>query len=444
MLYISIQNLSPDIIRQIFGIFSNPKLVDASQQNTILLEGLIFQNLTQRQAEQYQKRLLGSEKDKFKVETEAASSTRVNLRIWHPSSETLSDFLARLTEVLSSELTDLDPVLRKGFYIRHLTQEVANAVHEKLALVKGIDVELSTDTSAVSIQGQDSAIAFQSTLSQPSTSSDAEKYVVTGQIFQTDGTPVEGVTVQAFDQDLRSQEQLGAPYTTNKDGRYEIHYDATQFAEGEVKTADLFVQIEFNGETIKSPIIFNASKEEVINLTVEGPPKFEYADILEAIYPLITRNGIDLHEVRENEEHKDITFISGDTGIDPDLIRLMVEAEKLNLSTESQHPWCFYALLRQDLPTDLSKLLEQPRETRERALKASRDEKIVDISDDDIKVFLKQLEEIQVKRITESVSLEESDDDSVFIGQLLSINAADRIRRLESHSHIGSDSWGEI
>src|SRR5689334_3502640 len=93
-------------------------------------------------------------------------------------------------------------------------------------------------------------------------------FVVRGQITHVDGTPVAGAQVQAFDKDMRSEQPLGQPAVTDAGGAYEIAYRASEFTRAEKLTADLIVRIagQANTPTVSSPIIFNASPTEVVNL----------------------------------------------------------------------------------------------------------------------------------------------------------------------------------
>ncbi|NEZ64325.1 hypothetical protein D0962_16250 [Leptolyngbyaceae cyanobacterium CCMR0082] len=50
-------------------------------------------------------------------------------------------------------------------------------------------------------------------------------------MLRADGTPVNGVTVRAYDKDLRSEQILGQPVTTDADGNYEITYSSDEFSE---------------------------------------------------------------------------------------------------------------------------------------------------------------------------------------------------------------------
>jgi hypothetical protein len=256
-----------------------------------------------------------------------------------------------------------------------------------------------------------------------------DEFIVRGHVLQANGTPVEGVTVRAYDKDLRSEQILGQSVTTDADGSYEITYSSDEFSEGEIDTADLIVRTEVSvgsiDKLVESEILFNAGREETIDLIApDSPESTEYERFLDAILPLIRKEGVSFFDLREDEEFQDITFISGETGIEPELIRLMIEAEKLNLSTPTQEPRYFYGLLRQDLPASIPELLALPKETLRSTLRKSHDENIIQISDSEegideqITTFLKHLVDQEVTKILET---DQSDDGNVSIGHLINI-----------------------
>jgi hypothetical protein len=198
-------------------------------------------------------------------------------------------------------------------------------------------------------------------------------FIVRGQVRYADGTPAPGQPVRAFDKDLRTEEPLGDPATTAKDGRYEIRYTAQQFRRAEKGNADLIVRVA-DGTTTpppESPIRFNAQPEETIDLTLpigtRGPS--EYERYLRELEPVL--EGVPLTNLQDN----DIDFLAGDTGIERQHISWLAESARRNQDTDAIPPQVYYALFRQGMPTKLSELLLQPadliREALERSLAAN-------------------------------------------------------------------------
>ena len=62
----------------------------------------------------------------------------------------------------------------------------------------------------------------------PQTSEEDEMFTVSGEVTRSDGEPASGVTVRAYDRDLRSRQLLGEA-TTGEGGEYEITYTRDQF-----------------------------------------------------------------------------------------------------------------------------------------------------------------------------------------------------------------------
>src|SRR5918911_828210 len=92
------------------------------------------------------------------------------------------------------------------------------------------------------------------------------KFIVLGQVLQANGAPMQGLTVKAFDKDLRSEEFIKQD-STRAAGEYSIFYRAADFATAEKGRADLFVKVDGSDGTLlsTSPVIFNAGQVEWVN-----------------------------------------------------------------------------------------------------------------------------------------------------------------------------------
>ena len=203
--------------------------------------------------------------------------------------------------------------------------------------------------------------------------------IVRGQVLSVDGRPQAQLRVTAVDRDLRSEEQLGQA-ATDRNGAYEIRYEAGQFRRAEKAQADLVVRaFSAAGEVLaQSPIRFNAQPVEVINLivggtVVKGPS--EYDRLAAELAPLLI--DIPAADLREDKEHQDITFLSGETGIASSLITFYVVAHRVSRDTRVE-PRAFYALFRQQLPTNLSGLLALAPDRWREGLEAADNANIVE------------------------------------------------------------------
>jgi len=95
-------------------------------------------------------------------------------------------------------------------------------------------------------------------------------FVVRGLVRAADGSSLSGLTVRAFDRDLRNEELLGETMT-DKNGRYEITYSAAQFPRAERKSADLVVRAYGKKKILaESRVVFNAKSEETVDVVVSG------------------------------------------------------------------------------------------------------------------------------------------------------------------------------
>ncbi len=183
--------------------------------------------------------------------------------------------------------------------------------------------------------------------------------VVRGQVRLADGSPLAGVLVRAYDKDLRSEQRLGEPATTDKDGRYEIGYTAAQFARAEKQSADLVVRVDNlgGGEPTASRIIFNARPEEIVPLVVSGQSTrpSEYERLARELEPLLDGTSVTKLEDRDAE------FLAGETGRELEMWRAFVRAQQLVVNVGTKIPAeAFYAWLRAGLPSEWEALVERP------------------------------------------------------------------------------------
>lgn len=150
-------------------------------------------------------------------------------------------------------------------------------------------------------------------------------FSVEGTIAQHD-QPLPGITVTAFDKDLRSEQLLGTR-KTDEQGRYKIRYSADKFSRAEKSSADLFIRAhdKFNRLLGESEVRFNAGEAERIDLNVEPIEEValsEYEIYLETLQPIV--KDISLADLTE----EDIDFLAGETQIDRSrLVRLQQSAQ---------------------------------------------------------------------------------------------------------------------
>lgn len=154
---------------------------------------------------------------------------------------------------------------------------------------------------------------------------------IKGVVRFVDGFPAAGLPVTAFDRDLRSEQELGKSQTDNQ-GSYLIHYSASQFQTPETDAADLVVKVfAADGSLLAtSAVLFNAPPAAEVDVTIPAealkpPPLFE--KIGRALKPLL--RDLKVEELEEDKEHQDVSFLSGETGFEKDVIARFVLAHRL-------------------------------------------------------------------------------------------------------------------
>ncbi len=178
---------------------------------------------------------------------------------------------------------------------------------------------------------------------------------VFGMVRNGFGEPLDGVLVQAFDRDLRSEQLLGS--TTTQAGNYEIRYTQDQFRNAEKGQADLVVKVlRVTGEELhKTAIRYNVPAEAEVNINLQGvdykgPSEWEtltatLTPLLEDVAPL---------DLREDDQFQDVSFLAGETGTSRETIAAWVVCFRLADKTAREQaallPEVFFGFLRQGQP----------------------------------------------------------------------------------------------
>ena len=205
---------------------------------------------------------------------------------------------------------------------------------------------------------------------------ESESWLVRGRVSDQHDLGVPALKVIAFDRDLRSETALGEPVLTNAEGLYAIRYNpaSTLASEANPSAPDLVVRVyqaDDNQDAqplAQSVILFNAGPIADIHLTVERPEPIEFEQVSQAITPLLA--GSELRP--EDLDEADLAFITGDTGLEPLLVRawmagarirsealaLLGDASDGHHSVLKEHGWPFgYAWMRQGWADSLGGLL---------------------------------------------------------------------------------------
>jgi hypothetical protein len=142
-------------------------------------------------------------------------------------------------------------------------------------------------------------------------------YVVYGTVTQAGGQPARALRLKLFDQDLRTRQALGQA-TTSASGKYQISYSAKQFQQAEAGGADLVLEAyETNGAVLKtSAVYFNAPAFAQLDLALDrSGSEATYDRIIRIVTPLLAGQDVTLDTLEESDKARDLSFLSGETGI---------------------------------------------------------------------------------------------------------------------------------
>lgn len=225
-------------------------------------------------------------------------------------------------------------------------------------------------------------------------------FTVDGTVSDPEGLPVPGLTVHALDRDLRSSELLGEG-KTGGDGRYGIAYDEKRFLAGDRGRADLqVVVLRGDVELARTEVRFNAGVHETVDVVVPaaaGDGRSEYERYLSTLEPVLS--GVALGELRQDDEHQDLSFLAAETGIPQDRIEWLSRAAReatvpVETAGSVEPPRgprpslpaaasvtipaeAFYGWYRYDLPRERAALLSTPPAVLVQTLKQAVGERIV-------------------------------------------------------------------
>ena len=182
------------------------------------------------------------------------------------------------------------------------------------------------------------------------------EFRVYGVVRSEHGETLDGVIVLASDRDLRQEQVLGK--TRTREGRYEIRYSRSQFLKAEKDLADLVMRVlsPEGKELYKTPIRYNAPKELELDINLEGATYLglsEWEKLTSTFKALI--EDVPPTQLREDEQHQDISFISGETGHSQLTIGMWIAcfhlADKTTREETPLQPEVLFGFLRQGQPS---------------------------------------------------------------------------------------------
>lgn len=231
-----------------------------------------------------------------------------------------------------------------------------------LVSVKVYDGEKLLDESR-STPVKDNRAVIDLTVSLPQTKPPQEEpgntttpFRVYGAVRGEYGDLLNGLGVEVYDRDLRSEQLLGRTVTV--EGKYEVRYGTDQFRRSEKGAADIFVKLlDPTGNVVhKTAVTHNAAEELELNINLnnseyKGPSVWELLN--SSLVPLL--EGVSPMDLRENEQYQDISFLVGETGHNELLIITWIIcyqlAEKTSRENTPLDAAVFFGYFRQGQPS---------------------------------------------------------------------------------------------
>jgi Tc toxin complex TcA C-terminal TcB-binding domain/Neuraminidase-like domain/Salmonella virulence plasmid 28.1kDa A protein len=201
----------------------------------------------------------------------------------------------------------------------------------------------STEDSVLwNVQGDKTDIVIEGDFESDQPQSNGRQ--VKGRVLFADGSAAAGLAVKAFDRDLRSEQELGEGRSDNQ-GLYQIDYRDARPGHSIAPVGLIVKAFADDGAVLAtSPAMFDPKSVAEIDLTIpveilSPPPLFE--KIGRAIAPLL--KDVKVEDLNEDEQHRDISFLSGRTGFEKAVLARYVLAHKL--AQPSLVPEFWFALL---------------------------------------------------------------------------------------------------
>lgn len=176
---------------------------------------------------------------------------------------------------------------------------------------------------------------------------------VYGRITNSSGNPLSKLKVEMYDVDMREWQTLSETIT-DKDGGYKLEWYHEQLSGRGKKSADIAIKIftlDNNIELFKSAmddVRFNASKSEEINITIQHeikPERVEFDVLVKDVRFLA--NKVAIADLAENEQYRDVTFLSKELEVPADKIEHLIVAHRLAGISKIDAGF-FYALFRKN------------------------------------------------------------------------------------------------
>jgi peptidoglycan hydrolase-like protein with peptidoglycan-binding domain len=226
----------------------------------------------------------------------------------------------------------------------------------------------------------------------------SDLFIVRGQVWQENGTPLTGAKVLAFDKTLRQEKLLGQS-STDSSGFYEISYTPYQLAQPRRQSADVIVRVYTDNpqaSAFTSKPVFSAPREVTVNF---GHPRVwsEYERLSALLTPAL--NGVLLKDLTDD----DVAYLSGNLGQHKGRLKKLADAARL-ADSSGLPAEILYGLARKGCETaDLTQLFAMPFSAIVQALKQSTtDGTIPNFSPEQLQSTIERLRGLLVQRTLDS------------------------------------------
>ena len=217
------------------------------------------------------------------------------------------------------------------------------------------------------------------------------RYTISGNIYDEYNSPLASAYIKAYEVALRN-EKLIASVTTDTKGRYSLSFNGA-LVHTEYKAPDIYIAVLKQGESEivgKSSVYFNIKPETEINYRIGNAtilPINEFDRLVTLLSPILTQSNLDFDQLEENNDNKDISFLSGETGIKSEKISFLNIAFTLSKNSSIAAD-IFYGLFYMGLPTVLNEILMIKSASIKQALLQAIDQNVISSK------WVKQLGEI--------------------------------------------------
>ena len=181
----------------------------------------------------------------------------------------------------------------------------------------------------------------------------ADTYKVYGLVRDQFQRPMASAVVKVSDKDIRNEQLLGRPATTDASGTYQVVYSRKDFAKTDLLAADVIVRVYGDGEKLlkESDVFYNAPQTLRVDIDLSdrsypGPSEFEQT--VQTIAPFI--GELPPSDLTEDQKTQDITFLANKAGFTRGRVEAYAMAFRLEKSTGIQ-AGVFYGLIQQSSST---------------------------------------------------------------------------------------------